>query len=268
MEEIISPQNSLFKMAAALRQKKYREETGLFVIEGVRLFEEAVQADWDMTAIIGTAKGYNQPRVQTLLRKWQHRNCRVVAVQENLYAKITDTEQPQGLMGLVRQKNVSLQELAVKDHTFITVLDGVQDPGNVGTLIRVADAAGCHAVVLTKGCADLYAGKVVRATMGSLFHLPVVRDADGAALVEWLTQNGITLFATALTEAAIYHHCDLTRSVAVAFGNEGSGLSGFLLNSAREKITIPLYGQAESLNVATSAAVILYEAARQRQLNL
>ncbi len=268
MEEITSPQNSLLKMAAALQQKKYREETGLFVVEGIRLFEEAIQADWDIITIIGTVKGYSHPRVEAILRQWRHSNCRMVTIHDNLYAKISDTDQPQGIMGLVRQKNLSLQDLSIKSHSFIVILDEVQDPGNVGSLIRVADAAGCHAVILTKGCADVFAGKVVRATMGSLFHLPVIRNADLASLTEWFRKSSIDLIATTLTEAIVYHKCNLTRPVAIAFGNEGSGVSAQLLNLAIDRITIPLYGQAESLNVATSAAVILYEAARQRELTL
>ena len=268
MEEINSQHNSLLKLVSSLGHKKYRDETGMFVFEGIRLFEEAVKAGYEITTVIGTHHAYNQPRVQKLLNHWQQPQCRMVVVPEALYAKVSDTEQPQGLMGVARQKHTLLQDLDTGKKALIMILDGVQDPGNVGALIRVADAAGCQAVVLTTGCANVYGSKVVRASMGSLFHLPVIQSINPVELADWLRLREIALLGTTLTDAQEYVECDFTCSVAIAFGNEGAGMSEQLLQYTKKRLYIPIYGQAESLNVATAAAVIFYEAARQRRMNL
>lgn len=147
---------------------------------------------------------------------------------------------------------------------FYVVLDGVQDPGNAGTIIRTADAAGASGVILTKGSVDIYDEKTVRATMGSLFHLPVVSGVSAEELTAWAKERGLQLYAAALDVAARPHFsCDFTKPTAIVFGNEGNGVSTELLAQA-ETVYIPMYGTAESLNVGTSAAIVLYEAVRQR----
>ena len=146
----------------------------------------------------------------------------------------------------------------------IVVLDGIQDPGNAGTIIRTADAAGCTGVVILKGATDIYAGKTVRATMGSLFHLPVWEGVAAGELITALRSANIGILATALQNADIYYQVDLKKPVAVILGNEGQGVGRELIDKADGCLTIPLVGAAESLNVAVAAGVILYEAVRQR----
>ena len=268
IEEIRSSHNSLLKLAASLKIKKHRDDNSLFVVEGVRLVEEATQAGWEIMAAISTSKAYKQERVQGIVKQLTERSCRIAVIEEELYAKITDTEQPQGIMALVRKKETRLEEIVNSTSPLLAILDGVQDPGNVGSLIRTADAAGCTAVVLTAGCADVYGGKVVRATMGSLFHLPVVSNVTVTELVDWLHDNHISLAATALSSSNLYHEVDLRGSVAIVLGNEGAGVSVELLSRAEQRLHIPIHGQAESLNVAAAAAIIFYEAARQRRMAL
>lgn len=266
IEKITSPQNMLMKEAAALKQKKYRDETGLFAVEGVRLAEEAVTAGWDIAACIGKGQTFDQPRVQKIIDVLAGRSVRIVETTDAIYEKIAETDQPQGLTLLVKKREPKLEELKFSDSGFIVILDGVQDPGNVGTVIRTADAAGCSAVLLSRGCADLFSGKTIRATMGSIFHLPVVDRLSTDDIEVYIRQNSVKLCAATLDGAAIYDSADFTGPVAIAFGNEGNGLSSALLNLADERLFIPIYGRAESLNVATSAAVFLYEAARQRRI--
>ena len=268
IEEIRSSHNSLLKLAASLKIKKHRDDNSLFVVEGVRLVEEATQARREIMAIIGTSKAYRQERVQGIMKQLTARSCRIAVIEEELYAKITDTEQPQGLMALVRKQESKLDKIPNATTPLLAILDGVQDPGNVGALIRTADAAGCTAVVLTSGCADVYGGKVVRATMGSLFHLPIVSNVNVTELVDWLSDNHISLAATALSSTNLYHEVDLKGPVAIVLGNEGAGVSVELLSKAEQHLYIPIYGKAESLNVAAAAAIIFYEAARQRRVPL
>ncbi len=269
IEIITSPQNQLVKTAAALRQKKYRDELGLCAVEGVRLAEELIAAGWPAEICIFTAVAAGKPRAAKILGLLAERRCRLAQVPDTVYAKITDTQEPQGIMLIVPPRKAAISDILTRPGApLIAVLDGVQDPGNAGTAIRVADAAGCSGVILLKGCADLHAGKTIRATMGSLFHLPVVEDLTRRELVAALAAAGIPLAAATLDGATAYTAADLTGPVAVVFGNEGQGVSGELVTAAAARIAVPIYGKAESLNVASAAAVILYEAARQRRATL
>jgi TrmH family RNA methyltransferase len=265
-EIITSSQNKFIKMAASLKEKKYRDELKLFVVEGVRLVEEAAQSNWQVETCIYIAEAKDERRVQKVLLSLQSQNCRMIEVPKALYGKITEVKQPQGIMAIMKKCEFSLDDcLASVEKPFLVVLDEVQDPGNVGTIIRTAAAAGCTGVILTKGCADIFAAKVVRASMGSLFHVPLFVEANQEEVITFLNKHSIDILATSLESSAIYFQADFSKPIAVVFGNEGNGVSRQLLEVATGRLHIPLLGNVESLNVAASAAVILYEAVRQRQ---
>lgn len=263
-ETITSLQNTTVKLAASLKQRKHREAAGMFIAEGVRLVEEAIASNWQIEACLFTEQALSAKRVQAMLRTLTEKGVRTIQVSEPVYAKISDTEQPQGIMALIRTNSCTLQTALGTERPLLVILDGLQDPGNLGAVIRTADAAGATAVILLKGCTDIYAGKAVRATMGSMFHLPVVERVDHEALISLLEEKGIALLATSLDAARSYFTIDFKQPAAIVFGNEGQGVSRVLLDKAKERIYIPILGRAESLNVAASAAVILYEAVRQR----
>lgn len=267
MREIItSPQNKFIKLATALKQKKYREELKLFVVEGIRLVEEAVQATWEVETCIYTPEAFAHERVQNIITTLQSKNCHMIQVPRGLYDKITDTQEPQGIMAIVKKCTYGLQDLLSSDITpFIMVLDELQDPGNMGTVIRTAVAAGCTGIILTKGCTDVFASKAVRGSMGSIFHVPIVSGLTTSEVIHFLKQHRIELFATSLESSNVYFKMDFTTSLAIVFGNEGNGVNQQFLAQAQERLFIPLVGPVESLNVAASAAVILYEVVRQRQ---
>lgn len=267
MKEIItSNQNKFIKMAASLKEKKYRDELSLFVVEGVRLVEEAAQSNWQVEACIYIAEAKEDKRIQEVLSLLQSKDCRIIEVSAAIYGKITEVKQPQGIMAIMKKYEYKLTESLVGvEKPFFVVLDEVQDPGNVGTVIRTAAAAGCTGILLTKGCADVFAAKVVRASMGSLFHVPIFENLTQGEVVDCLSQHDISILATSLESSTIYFQIDFNKPVAVVFGNEGNGVSLQLLEESKERLHIPLLGNVESLNVAASAAVILYEAVRQRQ---
>jgi RNA methyltransferase, TrmH family len=268
-EHINSPQNQLIKQIAALKQKKQRDESGLFLVEGVRLCEDLAASDWQGEVCLFTPESAANPRVDKLLESLAAKGCRLVQTPEGIYNKVTETEHPQGIMVIAAKRHFVFPDLVQPDSSpLIAVLDGIQDPGNAGVLIRTADAAGCSGVILTRGCVDLFAAKTVRATMGSLFHLPVLTGLSASELLAALSAASIPLAATALEAAIPYYSAGLTGPVAIAFGNEGQGLTHELLAAADRRLVIPICGQAESLNVAAAAAVILFEAARQRRSNL
>lgn len=266
-ETVTSAHNPLVKLAASLRQRKYREELGLFAVEGVRLAEELAEAGWPLEVCLFTADAAATPRVAKLLDALAGRRCRLVEVPAGVYAKVTDTQEPQGIMLIARPRRAALADVVGQDAPLIAVLDGVQDPGNAGAVIRAADAAGCSGVVLLKGCADPFAGKTVRAAMGSLFHLPVADGLERVELAAAMAAAGIPLVAATLDGVPCFD-ADLRGPTAIVFGAEGQGVSEELLARAASQVTIPIWGKAESLNVATAAAVILYEAARQRRASL
>jgi len=265
-EIITSQQNKLIKLAASLKLKKYRDELGLFIVEGVRLVEEAAHSNWLVETCIYTTEALQQERVQELIRKLTAKNCRMIQVSTMIYDKITDTQEPQGIMAIVQKHTYQLSAvLACGGKPFFVVLDGLQDPGNVGTIIRTAAAAGCTGVFLTKGCTDVFANKVVRGTMGSIFHVPIFEGMTHSEIISCFATHKIEMLATSLESSNLYFTVDFNQSIAVVFGNEGNGVSCQLLEHSQDRLYIPLLGRVESLNVAASAAVILYEVVRQRQ---
>ena len=265
IERIDSPANKKIKLAAALKQRKQREKAGLFVAEGIRLCEMAAEAGWQVKFGLLTSQVLEQERGAKLVEKLTGQNCPLYEVSEAVFAKAAGTETPQGILLVMGQKNPSLPQIAERENPLYVVMDGVQDPGNAGTIIRTADAVGADGVILLKGSVDVYGDKAVRSTMGSIFHVPVYSGVSVEELTDFARCNDLQLLATALDETAKPHFGqDFTKGTAVVLGNEGNGVSQEILAVA-QKTYIPMYGQAESLNVGMSGAIVLYEALRQRK---
>lgn len=264
MERIESASNAKIKWAASLHQRKERKRRGEFVAEGVRLVETATASDWPLRFCIATESAFADERVQGIVAVLESKGCPIYAVSPNVYKKASATESPQGILLVMESVQSNLAELSAKNNPLFVVLDRIQDPGNVGTIIRTADAAGCSGVIAIEGTADLFSDKVVRSSMGSLFHLPLVMEVGAEEVIAFAREHNISCLAAALDPSATPHFsADYRKASAVVFGNEGEGVSSLFLESA-EHIYIPMLGRAESLNVATSAAIVLYEALRQR----
>lgn len=263
-KRIDSPANKKIKLAASLHSRKHREKEGLFLAEGIRLAEMAVEADWEIVFCLSTETLSSQPRGNKLLEKLEAYGVPVYETAENIYRKASGTDTPQGILLVMKQQKSRLPELPAAENPLYVVLDGVQDPGNAGTIIRTADAVGANAVILSKGSVDIFSEKTVRSTMGSLFHLPICPEVTPEEMQAFFKERAVRLYATALDATAKPHFKqDFTSRCAIAFGNEGNGVSKELLTNAI-RTYIPMYGAAESLNVGVSAAVVLYEAVRQR----
>ena len=264
MERIESASNAKIKLAASLHQRKERERRGEFVAEGVRLAETAALSGWPLSFCIVAEPALANERVQGILGILREQACPVYVVPPNVYKKASATESPQGILLVMKTVQSFLSKLDAGNDALFVVLDRIQDPGNAGTIIRTADAAGCSGVIAMEGTVDLFSDKVVRSSMGSLFHLPVVPNVKGSEWMTFAQRHGISCYAALLDkEATPYFTRDFCKASAVVFGNEGNGVSGDILDGA-EPIYIPMDGKAESLNVATSAAIVLYEAFRQR----
>lgn len=267
-EVITSSQNNNIKLAASLKQKKYRDEKHLFVAEGIRLVEDAVNSNWQIEFCIHTEQAAENERVQKIVKNLEKKECRIYQVNKAIYEKITDTKEPQGILVILKKQASCLDDFIIEGKVpMLIVLDRLQDPGNVGTIVRTAEAAGCTGIIMMKGTADLFSSKTVRATMGAMFRFPIVVDVDFRDLLKFIEKQAIQLQVTALDPTAKqYFAIDFTKPTAMVFGNEGNGVSEELLQQADHKVYIPMSSNAESLNVAAATAVIIYESVRQRLL--
>ncbi|NBD27704.1 TrmH family RNA methyltransferase [Paenibacillus glycinis] len=260
MASIASLQNEKVKTMAALLEKKHRDRSGRFIIEGVHLVQEALHAGADVeTIVVDTERGVPS-ELRTLLGQT---DCELIEATPAIMAKCTGTDTPPPVFGIVAKPLADASALYKAD-SLVVVLDGVRDPGNVGTIIRSADAVGADAVVLGRGCVDLYNPKTVRSTMGSLFHLPVI-EGDLAELLPEAKQQGIHVVGTSLQASATCYNYDWRGPTWLLLGSESNGLSDAALAQVDTRIIIPMHGRSESLNVAMASTVLLYEAMRQRR---
>lgn len=249
MKRIESPQNSLVKYWKKLTTtRKERDRSGEFIIEGFHLIEEALKSNVDILNLI-IREDVEIPS------HWNLDQLFIVEVTQQVAAEFSETEHSQGIFAHV--KKPSMQDLEQASWTKLLLIDAVQDPGNVGTMIRTADAAGIDAVILGKGTADPYNPKTVRSTQGSIFHIPVITGD----LTEWIDiskEKGIPVYGTALQNAVLYHEVKKEGKFALIMGNEGAGIHEDLLAKTDKYVIIPILGQAESLNVAVATGIVLY----------
>lgn len=262
-QAITSLQNNTVKLIAGLSAKKQRDKHGLFLAEGIRLVEEAVAAKWPIEKFVYCEKLLTQERGGELLLRLEESGIEGLLLSDNVWKKISLTDNSQGIIVVIKKQITELARL--ESANCIAVLDGVQDPGNIGTLIRTSAAAGCDGVILTSGTADPFSDKAVRAAMGALFKLPVIEGVSAENLIEFCQQQQIRLISSALEESTPYDELDYCGKNAIVFGNEGNGVRPELLTASEKRVLIPLCHGIESLNVAAAAAVILYEALRQKK---
>lgn len=258
--ELTGLQNPVVKAAAELKQKKYRTQNGLYLAEGLRTAEEAV-AYKAVETLFYVATDDN--RTMRLLEDAAMQNIKLVCVNENVMKKIADTETPQGIIAVCKMRQPKLENLLASGKMLL-VLDRVGDPGNIGTMLRTADAAGIGGLVLLKGCADIYAPKTVRSSMGSLFHIPVLSGVSEQEFVSAAKKAGYDLLVTCLDGADNLYKADLSGRIAFVMGNEAGGVSETLLEKADKRVYIPMAGRAESLNVAMAAGIVMFEALRRK----
>lgn len=259
MTNITSMQNSLIKNIVQLQKKKSaRKKQGLFVVEGIRAVNE-IPASVEVMHYI-TTPGITADEIKNLeSRKW-------ITVTEEIFKAISETQSPQGAMAVVKMPENPLENIAMKADGFYLVLENLQDPGNLGTIIRTAHAFNVDGVFLTKGTVDLYSPKVVRSTMSSLFHVPVVMDYEISEYMAALNKAHITTYATHLSDTAkSIYDTKFEDGVALIIGNEGNGISDEVKKAVEKHIIIPMPGGCESLNASVATSICLYEVMRQRE---
>lgn len=262
---LASRQNPRIKYLRRLAARRFRDKEGKFLVEGIRFVEEALNSSFPVEMLVYCRKAGNTPRGQTLLATAAARDIPLLEVEETLFQELADTVTPQGVLALVARRRLELTDLRAGAGPWLLVLvDGVLDPGNLGTIVRAADAAGADGVILLKGTADIFSPKALRATMGSIFHVPLIQGVPVTEIKSFLARHGIKLIAGTPHEGKIVSASNLAVSCAIGVGSESRGLGETVLSGAVERVYIPMPGRAESLNVAVSAAILLYEAVRQR----
>lgn len=246
MTLITSVQNNLIKSMKKLHMAKERKKQRKFLLEGTHLVETAFSSGWPIEMLLVTENYV----LSEELRELPHE-----VISDNVLEHLSFTKTPQGIIALAGMKEIDFPEEANR----VLVCDGVQDPGNLGTIIRTADAAGFHAVICGMGSADLYNDKTVRSTQGSLFHIPVLQ-ADLLDKLPELKSDGFQIWGAALQDSVLYNEAKKSEKIAIIVGNEGAGIRDEVLEMADTVVKIPIYGQAESLNVAIAAGILMYEA--------
>jgi TrmH family RNA methyltransferase len=258
---IDSPRSAAVKRVAGLKQKRARSETGLALLEGPQVVREVLAHRPELvTELYLTPDAFE--RHGALATAAQDAGVAFELASEAAVAAMADTQTPQGVVAVARQAPVRLRDAVDRDSRLVVVLDEVRDPGNAGTIIRAADAAGADAVILTGTSVDPYNPKVVRSTTGSLFHLAVTTGVPLEAALEQVHAVGLTVLAADMSgETLPSLGPALAQPTAWLFGNEAHGLSAAARASADRVVAVPIYGAAESLNLATAASVCLYASA-------
>ena len=255
MKEIASVHNPQVQFLRGLQKAKNRREANLFLAESVKMVREAIELSLCRTLIVESKR---QEDYAQLIELAASRGCEVLLVTEAIMQAISEAKTPQGICCTVE---IRPQPKALGGR-LIVAMDGVQDPGNVGTILRTADAAGFDGALLSSACADLYSAKTLRATMGSVFRVPVLRTDDLPAALEVLKAEGYAVVATELGGADFYANCPHDKAVLV-IGSEGNGVSKAVSDVATHHLALPMRGGAESLNAAVAAGIMIYEMARK-----
>lgn len=262
VKEVTSLANPIVKDIKALSQKKTRDETKTFLAEGLKLVIDAAELGWTLRYLIYSKAAKGKPQVEKIAAKTVAQGGMVLEVSEKVMASITRKDNPQMVAGVFDQRWKALKNVELGEGETWVALDRVRDPGNLGTIIRTADAAGASGVMLIGDSTDPFAMETVRATMGSIFALPLVKTTVPEFLA-WKAQAGVNVVATHLAGAKDYRSVDYKRRpVVVLMGNEQSGLPDELASKADSLARIPQAGLADSLNLAIATGVMLFEARR------
>ena len=248
MELISSLKNPKVQTWKSLKDRKGRRETGCFLVEGRKMVEEALSSSFPVEAVLVDEKRAGEFSLPG--------DTPVYGLPEHVLAAVCDTKTPQGIAAVVRMAEVELHGMR------LVAMDGVQDPGNVGTIIRTADAAGFDGVILSTQCADVFSPKVLRATMGSVFRMGIRVTDDLPGLLTQMVQEGASVLSSQLDGDPFYQRSPLNKRFVLVIGSEGNGVTDEVKAIATHKVKLPMRGGAESLNAAVAAGIMMYELTR------
>lgn len=265
---ITSSQNPEIKFLSALAKRKYREKNRVYVIEGLRIIEDALLFGGEFVKFFYSSAMRENLRSFELLKMLREAGVPEILVEEKLFNQIARTKTPQGFLAILRQPDFTLEDLLTHKSLYrhIILINEVQDPGNLGTILRTVAAAGWLGALLTTGTVDLYNPKSLQATMGAIHRLPICKLENWADVLTKLRTTGYQIIATDVSAKELYYQVDFKIPSVVVVGNEGHGIDDHLLNQVDRLVKIPLAPDAESLNVGIATGIVVYEGVRQNLL--
>ena len=255
---INSKDNEKIKYTKSLLKSKNRNKEKKFIIEGYRIVTLAIDCDAKLEYVFINEDFENKKEHIELLEILKSKNIKVYKTTNKLFENFIDTENTQGIIGVVKFNTNTLESNFKKENKFVLVLDRIQDPGNMGTIIRTADACGVDLIIALKGCVDIYNPKVIRSTMGSIFDMNIVYESQDEA-INFLKNNGFSIVSSYLDTDNYYNNISYNNKTALVIGNEANGINNDIILNSDTLVKIPIYGKAESLNAAISSAILMYE---------
>lgn len=262
METITSLKNPKVMDAGKLTERKHREETGLFLIEGARELHLAIKGGTTLYRLFYCEEHFRDDEA-VIVEAALNKGAELIPVTAKVFQKMVYREGFSGILAVARQDKKKFKDIPLSNPPLLIVIEGAEKPGNLGAILRSADAAGADGVIVCGKSTDIYNPNVVRASMGALFTVAVV-EATTEETIQWLKDKKISMIAATPDAETIYFDADLSKACAIVMGSEHEGLHNALLNAADMKVMIPMKGETDSLNLSAATAVILYEAIRQR----
>ena len=260
---ISSPQNPKVKRLMALQQKSSaRREDSLFVVEGLREVERCIEAGYELDSLFCCPSLMTDDPVLASMTRRMESHC--YEVTPEVYARIAYRGTTEGVIAIVRMRHLTLESLRLPKDPLLVVLESVEKPGNLGAVLRTADAARVDAVIVCDPLTDLYNPNLIRSSLGAFFTVPCVA-CSSAECIDFLRQRGVQILSAQLQDSSLYYDTDMRRATAIVMGTESTGLSPQWRQVADAHIRIPMLGRVDSLNVSVSAAILVFEAVRQRR---
>lgn len=265
---LTSSQNPRVKEIIRLREKRERDKTDRFLIEGYRELLRFADANREAEELYICRELFLGENEDQLISRLKSQGARIISCSESIFRKISYRDRPDGLLAIAKQKHLSLKELENqlkhKSNPFLVIAESIEKPGNLGTILRSSDAVGIDALIVCDRCTDIHNPNVVRASVGTLFTVPVI-EAEGQMTLEWIKANGISILAATPKAQKEFTEVNMNQPIAIVVGTEQHGLTDRWLSEANIQVRIPMCGIADSLNVAMATTLLLYEALRQRR---
>lgn len=264
---ITNPKNNFIRFIKSLKKKKTREEKGKFLLEGINAVKEALKSNIEIPYFIYSLDLFKVKGGKELFEDLEKRDVQLIAVSEGVFNKLSDTKTPQGILAVPSRLKWDEKALFEKDSSMVIVLTGLQDPGNMGTIVRLADALAVDGIIVSEDTVDHYNPKTVRSTMGAIFRVPVFKAENIRDYLEKLKQNGYITIATTLSDRSqSYEKVDYTKynKIALITGNEANGIPEDICEISDINIKIPILGDIESLNAGVATGISAYEIMRQK----
>ena len=255
---ISSKDNEKVKYTKSLLKSKNRQKESKYIIEGYRILTLAIECNADLDYVFINETFEDKDEHNEFLKVLEENNIKIFKTTNKIFKELVDTENTQGILAVVGFKNKDIDNNINDSNKFVLILDRIQDPGNMGTIIRTADAAGVDAIINLKGCVDIYNPKVIRSTMGSIFDMNIIQATQDDT-IRVLKEKDFEIVSSYLNTDNYYNTVNYKEKVALVIGNEANGVNDELIKKSDTLVKIPIYGNAESLNAAISSAILMYE---------